>query len=168
MLSAAVCGGRHLHRDGQLEGLAERSLLEGLPAAPPRAFDFRRVEAEGVQALSYAEIERAARDWLDVNCAHCHNPRGVNGVSSQLFLEHDQSDPFHLGVCKRPDSAGGGGDERTWDIVPGDHEASILWYRTDTTEVGRMMPDIGRALSPREASDLLAAWIDGMEGSCEE
>ncbi len=152
----------------QLAHLADLGRLTGLPDEVPAAFDFREVEARGVADLDPAEVERAARDWLDVNCAHCHSPRGVTGLSSQLFLNHDNDDAFRLGVCKRPGSAGGGGADRTYDIVPGDHEASILWYRMTTTEVGAMMPDIGRATTPWTASDLVARWIDEMEGSCDD
>jgi hypothetical protein len=166
---------RHLARtntyDGvqvdQLQYLADHGLLTGLPETVEPAFDLREVEARGVADLTPEETEKAARDWLDVNCAHCHNPDGGAGIASQLFLNHDNEDPFHLGVCKVPGAAGAGGAGRTYDVVPADHDASILWYRMSTTEVGAMMPQIGRATAYPTASDLVARWIDEMEGGCD-
>ena len=107
-------------------------------------------------------LNTATRDYLDINCAHCHNPAGLNGISSQLFLNWDNEDPFHLGVCKKPGSAGKGGEGRDFDIVPGDAEASILVYRTETDEVGAQMPLIGRSLTHGAGIELMRAWIDGM------
>lgn len=164
---------RHLARtntyDGvevdQLDHLAGLGLLVGLPDEVPAAYDFRDVLARGVDALSDEEAEKATRDWLDVNCAHCHNPKGINGVTTQLWLNHDNQDQFHLGVCKRPGSAGAGGLDRTYDVVPGDHEASILWYRMSMVGEGAM-PPLGRDTTYPPASDLVARWIDAMEGDC--
>jgi hypothetical protein len=106
-------------------------------------------------------LEERARTYLDVNCAHCHRPDGTAGATSQLFLQYFTADRFHLGECKRPGSAGNdvGG---TFDIVPGDHATSILWFRLHTTESGKMMPVIGRGLRHDQGVDLVAAWIDSL------
>ncbi len=169
---------RHLNRDldyadgtfNQLEYLADRGALTGLPALSevPRAYDFRALDlhefnASAIDDLEGAELDKAARDYLDINCAHCHNPNGVNGISSQLFLNHDNESAFNLGVCKKPGSAGKGGAGRDFDIVPGDSYASILWYRMDTEDAGSMMPLLGRYLAHDEGVDLVARWIDAME-----
>lgn len=165
---------RHLNRDyeypevgtrNQLAHLEERGMLSGLPEpdAIPAAFDFARVAQEGVAGLSYAEVETAARDYLDINCAHCHDPEGVQGVTSQLFLNHDSTDPFRLGVCKRPGSAGEGTGGLTYDIVPGNPDESILVYRVETTEVGAMMPLLGRSLQHTRGAELVRAWVAGMD-----
>ena len=165
---------RHLNRDfvyegearNQLDHMTALGLLEGMPgpaAEEPAAFDFARLRAEGVGGLSAEEIERGARDYLDINCAHCHNPRGVQGVTSQLFLQHDAEDAFRLGVCKRPGSAGEGTGGLTFDIVPGDPDQSILVFRMETEEVGAMMPLLGRSLAHDEGVELVRAWIAAME-----
>ncbi len=113
-------------------------------------------------------VVAATRDYLDVNCAHCHNPNGTEGVSSQLFLNWDNEDEFRLGVCKKPGSAGRGTGGLIYDIVPGKPEESILWYRTQTVEVGEMMPDIGRSLRHDFGVELVEAWIASLEGSCDD
>jgi uncharacterized repeat protein (TIGR03806 family) len=172
---------RHLNRvydyggtvgaKNQLEHLAEAGMLTGLPADAaqvPAAYDFRPIEAGGVAAIPAEDVEPAARAYLDINCAHCHNPNGVQGITSQLFLNHDETDPFHLGVCKRPGSAGNGTGGFTFDIVPGDPDTSILYFRTQTATVGAMMPLLGRSLTHERGAELLHAWIAAMPAnSCE-
>ena len=165
---------RHLNRShdyggavgvrNQLELLAERGMLTGLPAlaSVPASFDFRPVEAAGLSAIPAGQLDLAARDYLDINCAHCHSPTGVQGITSQLFLDHDSTDVFHLGVCKRPGSAGAGTGGFTFDIVPGDPDTSILYFRTHTQQVGAMMPLLGRSLTHERGAELLHAWILAM------
>jgi N-acetylneuraminate synthase len=46
-------------------------------------------------------------------------------MTSQLFLNHDNTDVFHLGVCKQPGSAGLGTGGFKYDIVPGNADVSI-------------------------------------------
>ena len=151
----------------QLDRLTELGMLTGAPAAAsvPATYDFRPIEASGPATIAPADLDTAARSYLDINCAHCHNPHGVQGVTSQLFLNHDNTDPFHLGVCKRPGSAGTGNGGLTFDIVPGDPDASILYFRTDTTKVGAMMPLLGRSLTHVRGAELLRAWLAAMPAS---
>ncbi|PTL81457.1 SO2930 family diheme c-type cytochrome [Vitiosangium sp. GDMCC 1.1324] len=139
----------------QLDHLATLGKLDGLPPTEERPHAPDAFDEEA------ASLETRARTYLDINCAHCHNPKGTAGDTSRLFLDIDNADPFHLGVCKRPGSAGNdvGGE---FDIVPGDHTTSILWYRMNTVESGKMMPQIGRSLRHVEGSKLIADWIDSM------
>ncbi len=165
---------RHLNRTydyggdvgarNQIDHLGEAGMLQGAPGATsiPAAYDFRPIEASGVAALAPAEIEKAARSYLDINCAHCHSPTGIQGVSSQLFLNHDNTDLFRLGICKQPGSAGPGNGGFTYDIVPGSPDTSILYFRTSTQQRGAMMPAIGRSLTHSRGAELLHAWIAGM------
>lgn len=150
---------RFLNDGTQLDAFIAAGLIDALPSDAPPAVDAFDAGAH--------DLETRARAYLDINCGHCHRPDGTAGVTSQLFLNFLETDDFHLGVCKRPGSAGGavGG---AFDIVPGDHTQSILWYRTQTEESGKMMPQIGRSLAHRTAADLLAAWIDAMPAqTCE-
>jgi hypothetical protein len=105
-----------------------------------------------------APVERRARIWLDVNCAHCHRAEGPAG-NSGLFLTAGETDPVKFGVMKRPAAAGKGTGGREFDIVPGDPERSILIYRVESTEPGVMMPELGRHLADPEAVRLLGEWV---------
>ena len=156
---------RYLNRDhtyggqprNQLQHLADLGKLVELPALEqvPRAPDaFNPAEAD---------LDARARTYLDINCAHCHSAKAQAGDTSRLFLDFGSTaEPsLNMGVCKRPGSAGSGvGGE--FDIVPGDHSVSILWYRMHTEESGKMMPELGRALRHAEGSRLVADWIDAM------
>lgn len=163
---------RHLNRSypyaggaaNQIEKLTAEGMLSGAPpvADIPAAYDFRPIEANGSAALAGAELDRAARSYLDINCAHCHNPKGVQGATSQLFLNHDNTDEFRLGKCKKPGSAGSGNGGFVYDIVPGDPEHSILYFRAHTTLVGAMMPLLGRSLVHARGTALLHQWIAAM------
>ncbi|KIG19601.1 hypothetical protein DB30_00110 [Enhygromyxa salina] len=169
---------RYLNREShvvpgtnQMTVFTDAGWLTGVPAIDelPKAWDHRSLANTPVDQMDYATITTAARDYLDINCSYCHNPRGVNGISSQLFLNWDNEDLFHLGYCKKPGSAGKGGENREFDIVPGDAEASILVYRTETLDLGSMMPLIGRSLAHEDGTELLRAWIDGLPpDDCQE
>lgn len=150
----------------QLTHLQAEGLLTGVPADlsdVDAAYDFRGIEAEGIAGLDAATVERAARDYLDVNCGHCHNPAGRQGISSQLFLHVEQETNLNLGICKLPGSAGEGTGGFRWDIVPGNPDESILHFRMDTTEVGAMMPALGRSLRHDAAIALIRQWIANMD-----
>ncbi|MFT7519466.1 MAG: putative repeat protein (TIGR03806 family) [Kiritimatiellia bacterium] len=163
---------RHLNLDhdygdgpvNQLQHLADLGLMADVPDldSVDRAFDFSRIERDGFDGLSADEINHAARSYLDINCAHCHNPQGVQGISSQLFLNHDNEDRFRLGVCKKPGSAGEGTGGFVYDIVPGNPDESILVYRLVTDDVGAMMPLLGRSLIHDEGVELVRRWIAQM------
>ena len=160
---------RHLHRDyayptgieNQLTRLQTLSKLDGLPdlADIEPSFDATNFDMTTLSELDDNVINKAARDYLDINCAHCHNPRAANGETSQLFLNYDNEDAFNLGICKLPGSAGKGGFGRTYNIVPGDPDDSILMYRTETEIAGAMMPDLGRSLRHNAGAELVYEWI---------
>lgn len=163
---------RHLNRDNVYDGapknqlvhLAELGMLAGLPALDqvPTAFPLDSLAGTSTSTLDFATLDRAARDYLDVNCAHCHNPRGTNGQTSRLYLDVHNEEAFNLGVCKEPGSAGTGAGGRRYDIVPGDADASILVYRTETEVVGDMMPLLGRSLRHDLGAAIVEAWVDAM------
>jgi uncharacterized repeat protein (TIGR03806 family) len=103
-------------------------------------------------------LDQRARAWLDVNCAHCHNPDGP-ARQSGLDLRLAQADPARWGVWKTPVAAGRGSGGRSYGIVPGQPDASILLYRLQATEPGVLMPDLGRRLVDEEGVALIRAWI---------
>lgn len=165
---------RHLNRSydyggavgptNQLARLTALGLLAGAPdpSTIPATYDFRPIEAGGVAAIPPADVDAAARGYLDINCAHCHDPSAVQGITSQLFLGHDNTDLFRLGYCKRPGSAGAGTGGFEFDIVPGSPDTSILYFRVQTEQVGAMMPLLGRSLAHARGAELIHAWIAAM------
>ena len=111
---------------------------------------------------STGDLDARARAWLDINCAHCHNPKGPASTSG-FFLDVHQDDPSVYGVLKTPVAAGRGSGERDYDILPGDANASILYYRINSEDPGIMMPELGRKLIHKEGAQLIKDWIDAMD-----
>ncbi len=99
-----------------------------------------------------------ARAWLDINCAHCHNPKGP-AMTSALFLDYYQTNSKSLGIYKTPIAAGRGSGDLEYDIVPGEPENSILVYRFNSIDPGIMMPELGRTVVQKEALELIEKWI---------
>lgn len=106
-------------------------------------------------------LDQRARAYLDVNCAHCHNPAG-SASNSGLFLGWDVTDTKALGIGKRPVAAGRGSGGRDFAIAPGDPDASIMIYRLESIDPGVAMPEVGRGSVHREGADLLRQWIAQM------
>ena len=103
-----------------------------------------------------------ARAYLDINCAHCHNPHGPASTSG-FFLDIHQEDPSVYGVFKTPVAAGRGSGDLAYDIHPGQADQSILAYRMESTDPGIMMPEVGRTLVHQEGVALIKAWINEMD-----
>jgi hypothetical protein len=142
----------------QLSYLAAADRLEGLPVVNTIAklpqFDDPRS----------GSVERRARAWLDVNCAHCHNPRGTARTSG-LDLRWEQGDPGGLGVWKTPVAAGHGSGGRMYDVVPGKPDESILVYRLESQDPSIMMPNVGRRLVFETAVNLVREWVQHLPAS---
>ncbi len=141
--------------ENQLARLAHAGMLAGMPepemiAALPRFDD-----------PTSGSVAERARAWLDVNCAHCHNPTGTARTSG-LDLSWVQADPAKLGVWKNPVAAGHGSGGRKYDVIPGKPDESILMYRLESEDPSIMMPNVGRRLVPEKAVAMVREWIAGM------
>lgn len=111
------------------------------------------------------DVDQLARAYLDINCGHCHQPGG-SGDTSGLFLHAAETSAMRLGVCKPPVAAGRGAGGHRFSIVPGEPERSILSYRIESTEIGVLMPELGRSLVHEEGLALINQWIQQQAGNC--
>lgn len=139
--------------DNQLRHWASIGLLDRAPDDAPRmaaAFD-----------ASSGTLEQRARAYLQVNCAHCHNPNGPAHTSG-LDLRDSDTTPAQWGVLKRPVAAGRGSADFDFDISPGHPDQSILVYRMASTDPGTMMPELGRSRVDQRAIALMRDWIAHM------
>ncbi|NNE29380.1 MAG: hypothetical protein HKN16_07075 [Saprospiraceae bacterium] len=103
-----------------------------------------------------------SKAYLDINCAHCHSPKGP-ASSSGLFLTYEEKDPTRWGVYKTPVAAGFGAGSFTYGIQPGKADSSIFIHRMKSEQVGVMMPEIGRAMVHKEGVELISEWINSMD-----
>ncbi len=132
----------------------ERGLIDQFPESAPRA-------ASAFDASTGSVAERA-RAYLDVNCAHCHNPNGPAHTSG-LDLRWSAAPASAWGLNKRPVAAGRGSAGMEFAIAPGHPERSFLLYRMESTDPGVMMPELGRQRVDTRAVALMREWIAGMD-----
>jgi len=112
---------------------------------------------------SYSLHDRSMA-YLDINCGHCHNPKGA-GNTSGLTLLADSELGLKVGVYKATVSAGAGTGGHQYSIVPGNPDESIMVYRMNSNDPGAMMPELGRHMVHREGVDLIASWIRDMQNT---
>ena len=106
-------------------------------------------------------LEDRAKAYLDINCAHCHNPKG-SAKNSGLDLRLSQLDMRKQGIYKPPVAAGKGSGNLEYNIVPGRPEESILIYRIKSNDPGVMMPEIGRSIIHKEGVALIEKYIQSL------
>jgi uncharacterized repeat protein (TIGR03806 family) len=121
--------------------------------------------APAMAEAEFTTLEQRSRAYLDVNCAHCHNPQGAADTSA-LHLNIDAPLGRNLGVCKTPVAVGRGSGDRPYDIYPGRPEDSILVYRMQHTDPAIAMPELGRSAVHAEGVALISDWIAAMSGEC--
>jgi len=112
---------------------------------------------------SYSLNERA-RAYLDVNCAHCHNPVAAANTTG-LFLNYLSEDMTLLGICKPPVAAGNGSGGLQFGIVPGNAEESIMTFRMNNNDLDIRMPELGRSIVHEEGFELITDWINQLEST---
>jgi len=142
--------------ENQLAYLKRNNLLNAAPE--PKAIEPLADFAEP----GSGSLDQRVRAYLSVNCAHCHNPGG-NARTTGLDLRVTQTDPAKIGVWKTPVAAGRGSGGRSYDIVPGAPEKSILMHRLQSRDLAARMPNIGNRIVHQEAVDLIQKWISEME-----
>ncbi len=138
-----------------LKGLAERGFIGTLPAG------LEQLPVWGDDSASNGKLARA---YLDVNCAHCHQPGG-SASNSGLDLRWEQGDPHAIGIRKPPVAAGRGAGGHKVSIAPGDASASILVYRMESNDPGVAMPELGRSTTDDQAVAVMRKWIEEMPTS---
>ncbi|SDY29141.1 SO2930 family diheme c-type cytochrome [Lysobacter enzymogenes] len=157
---------RHLNRDfayddglqNQIARWTQAGYLKGAPAPQqaPRDANWRDPAAP---------LEARARAYLDINCGHCHSPKGP-GNTSGLWLNAATQEPLRLGRCKLPIAAGHGTGDHRYGVVPGKPDESILIYRMRSDDPSVMMPELGRSVVHEEGVKLIRDWIAAQQGQC--
>jgi uncharacterized repeat protein (TIGR03806 family) len=141
--------------ENQLAHWTREGLLTGAPA-PDKA------PRTAVWNDASEPLEARGRAYLDGNCGHCHNPRGM-ASNTGLYLDLEEARPSRIGIGKRPVAAGKGSGDLETDLVPGHPDASIIAYRMASTDPGVMMPELGRSVVHEEGLALVRDYIAKMQ-----
>jgi uncharacterized repeat protein (TIGR03806 family) len=134
----------------QIDHWRERELLQNAP---------------GTTVAEPVSLRRRAREYLDANCAHCHNPAGAADTSA-LHLNIDAPVDRKLGICKTPVAVGRGSGDLNYDIYPGRPDESIMIFRMQHSDPAIAMPELGRSAVHSEGVALISEWISTMSGEC--
>lgn len=157
---------RHLNRDFAYAHGSENQLAYwtrvGALTGSPAPSDAPRLAVWNEP--SSGSLDDRARAWLEINCAHCHNPGGP-ARNSGLDLMASQKGPTQFGIFKTPVAAGRGSGGRDYDIVPGMPDKSIMMFRITSVDPGIMMPELGKRLIHEEGAELVRQWIAAMPPS---
>jgi uncharacterized repeat protein (TIGR03806 family) len=125
------------------------------------------LDEAGVSALprlspladSTAGVEERVRSYLDANCAHCHNPGGVQALFDARHATPLAEQRLVDGPVLNPL-----GMEQPRVVAPGDAGRSLLYFRLYSVgEIG--MPPVAKNRVDQQAVDLVAAWIRGLPPS---
>jgi len=159
---------RHLNRDfaypdGTHNQLAHWTHVGALAGAPAPA-DAPRLPVWNDPADG--SLDARARAWLEINCAHCHQPGGA-AQNSGLDLRASQREPVKIGIRKPPVAAGLGSGGLRYDILPGKPDQSILMFRLLSTHPDVMMPELGKRMVHEEGVELVRQWIEAMDDAKE-
>lgn len=143
-------------KENQLAHWVKLGILKGTPA------DAKVIPAiaDWADSVHYSVNDRA-RAYLEMNCAHCHNPHGP-AYTSGLHLNVNNTSTENLGICKTPVAAGKATGNHFFDIVPGKPEESILTFRMKSEDPGIRMPELGKNLVHTEGVALIGKWISEM------
>ncbi|NIL95272.1 MAG: hypothetical protein GTO71_12740 [Woeseiaceae bacterium] len=141
----------------QLENWSGRGLLRGFDGDAPAGVRW--------SPPGQATLEQRVRAYLDVNCAHCHNPAGAADTSA-LHLNLDAPVDRLYGICKTPVAVGRGSGDRPFDIYPGRPQDSILVYRMQHSDPAIAMPELGRSAVHTEGVTAVSDWIAALNGDC--
>jgi uncharacterized repeat protein (TIGR03806 family) len=157
---------RHLNRDFAYAHGSENQLAfwmrTGALVGSPQPSDAPRLAVWNDP--DSGTLDERARAWLEINCAHCHNPAGP-ARNSGLDLMAGQKGPTQFGIFKTPVAAGRGTGGRDFDIVPGMPDKSIMAFRISSIDPGIMMPELGKRLVHEAGADLVRQWIAAMPPS---
>lgn len=127
----------------QLEAWSKKGLFESPTGATSGLPRFPNIRDES------ASPEARAKAYLEVNCAHCHNP------SPEAMCSFTGID-FRAGHLNIEELVGSG------HLVKGSRARSEIYNRMDSVVPGTRMPYIGSRLKDAAALDVIGRWIDGL------
>jgi uncharacterized repeat protein (TIGR03806 family) len=126
----------------QLTHWQSKGMLENVPEALAEVDsspEFHDNQIAAMLTLGNVEtINKMARGYLDINCAHCHRPTG-SANNYGLYLEYHRELSVETGVCKSAIAPPGNSAIETSpirDIVPGVPAESLLYERISSTDGG--------------------------------
>ncbi len=136
----------------QLEAMDQLGLLTS-PVDNPSA------QPALASTSSTSSVEKQARDYLHVQCAHCHQP----GAPNSAFDARWSVDFASTGWCNTPPLSGELGVTGAMLVTPGDAQTSLVSLRMHATDDKRM-PKIGSDIVDLTGTAIVDQWINALVG----
>ena len=123
----------------------------GLPATIESTIDYTDVSKP---------LEMRVRSYLDISCGHCHQ-EGSHCSYRPIRLDFSETgDLKNMGVCVAPDEHLDA--DLKYIIMPQRTDASVMYYRLNTTDASVRMPLLGRSIIHVEGVELMKEWINSL------
>lgn len=103
-------------------------------------------------------VEKRARDYLQSNCAHCHQPGGPTPLTLDLRAG---ATLVAMNAVDVVPATGNLGLSDARIIARGAKERSVLWERMRRTDTARM-PPLASHVVDQQALSLIGQWIDSL------
>ncbi len=128
------------------------------------------LESDLPQAISsvvdYSDSSKSlndrARAYLDIQCAHCHNPEGSSYYVPLDFSFSQTINSENMGVCMSS-TMNIPGFDRGYIVAAQDPINSALLYMISTDQPQYKMPRFGRTLTHQVGVELISQWINSLE-----
>jgi uncharacterized repeat protein (TIGR03806 family) len=149
---------RQLNRDFTYPGMVDNQLrsINHIGLFTTDIGDSSQYAAFPQQDDTSVTTRERARAYLDVNCAHCHQPGGPSPVNLDLRFDTPDNDMDAIGISP---TAGDLGISAAELITPGEKQRSVLWQRLRSLD-GNHMPPLGNHRVDENAVQIIGQWID--------
>ncbi|HTO16035.1 MAG TPA: hypothetical protein VLZ83_09695 [Edaphocola sp.] len=105
-------------------------------------------------------LEMRVRSYLSISCGHCHQ-EGSHCSYRPLRLAFSETGNLrNVGVCVTPDEQIN--QDLKYIIMPKRTDASVMYYRLNTTDASVKMPLLGRSIVHEEGVELMKEWINSL------
>lgn len=110
-------------------------------------------------------LEKRARSYVDINCAHCHQNGKHCDYRPMRFAFSETGNVnglTNMGVCVDTQDMQDFAPALSKIVTPGNVNRSMLYYRLNTTNEAYRMPLHGRTVIHEEGLTLIGQWINSL------
>lgn len=108
-------------------------------------------------------LDKRARAYFDINCAHCHSENGHCDYRPMRFaFSETLNNLTNMGVCVDTQDMQNFEPALSKIVTPGNINRSMLYHRLNTVDESYMMPLHGRSIIHEEGILLVEQWINSL------
>jgi uncharacterized repeat protein (TIGR03806 family) len=111
-------------------------------------------------------LEKRARSYVDINCAHCHQNGKHCDYRPMRFAFNETGNAnglTNMGVCVDTQDMQNFAPALGKIVTPGNINRSMMYYRLNTTNETYRMPLHGRTIIHEEGLNLIGQWINSLQ-----